>query len=91
MDGFVPAQVLLHSTGKVLSFNILQNEFYAACGVFDQTQSERFDVLRDNVGLITHLKYKPRSNVANNNIDLNYEQSNNGNSPVWPIRLAGTL
>jgi hypothetical protein len=58
-DGYIPAQVLYHSTLELLGDHpsITQNEFHVACRVFDPSHLSRFDALRDNVGLVTHLKY----------------------------------
>ncbi|ANB12265.1 Nst1p [Sugiyamaella lignohabitans] len=109
-DGYVPAQVLYHGALKQLggSLTFTQNEFHNACaGVYEESTGAtgRFDFLRDNLGLVTHLKYNPiaRRSVSQSSIvsptvsaapGLQTDQASNPastNTNNWPVRLASVL
>lgn len=63
VDGFVPSQVLYHATLNSLDgVRFSQNDLYQACGVAGPlVHNQEFECLRDNVGLVTHLRYIPSS------------------------------
>lgn len=59
VDGFVPAQVLYHETLKRLGamVTLSQADFFEAIGIDNSTISDRFEAKRDNLGLVTHVRY----------------------------------
>lgn len=63
VDGYVPSQVLYHAVLNSLNGpRFSQNDLYQACGVAGPAAHPLiFECLRDNVGLVTHLRYIPHS------------------------------
>lgn len=51
VDGYVPSQVLYHAVQSQSGLRFSQNELHKAC-----SRLPSFDCMRDNVGLITHIK-----------------------------------
>lgn len=80
-DGYIPASILYQTTMKLQGndYGMNQTEFHNACGVFDAMLPERFESRRDNVGIVTHLKYCPSQSMH-----VSKER-------LWPIGITGVL